>query len=170
MIAELQRVAASQALQIEARLLAAECLSELDAQDFDGAISTFAGLNTIEDMPRLTQNLAGRLKPHGCVILHALNTFCFWEWAVHLDRARRTEVRIGGQIVPHQLYDPFTLWRDAFAPSFDLRRVYALSIIAGLPLVRRFPFAASSLFALDSIVGRMFPAVGDFFVIELEKR
>jgi 2-polyprenyl-3-methyl-5-hydroxy-6-metoxy-1,4-benzoquinol methylase len=170
MIAQLQRVAASQAAQIEARLLAAECLSELDSRDFDGAISTFAGLNTIEDMPRLARNLAERLKPHGHVILHALNTFCFWEWAAHLDRTRRTEVRIGGHNVPHRLYDPFRLWRDAFALFFDLQSVYALSVIAGLPLVRRFRFADGLLFALDSSLGRVFPTAGDFFVIDLEKR
>jgi SAM-dependent methyltransferase len=175
MVAELKQTAARRGLQIEAQVLAAECLDELDARDMDGAISTFAGLNTMDDLPRLAQNLAERLKPHGRVLVHALNAFCLWRWVADRKgvRSRREgmwQVPIGGQIVPHRVYNPFALWRTAFAEQFDLRRAYALSVIAGLPLIKRFSFAAGPLFALDRIMGQMFPATGDFFVVELEKR
>ena len=80
------------------------------------------------------------------------------------------EVSIGKQIVQHRVYNPFALWRIAFADYFDVRRVYGLSVVAGLPLMKRFPCAGHPLFALDRILGRVFPAAGDFFVIELEKR
>ncbi len=175
MVAELRQTAARRGLRIEAQVLAAECLDELDARDLDGAISTFAGLNTMDDLPGVAQNLAERLKPHGRVLVHALNTFCFWRWVADRKGAgsRREgmwQVSIGGQVVPHRVYNPFALWRTMFAEQFDLRRVYALSVIAGLPLIERYSFAAHPLFALDQVTGRIFPATGDFFVVELEKR
>ena len=175
MIAELKRMATRHGVQVDAHVLPAECLDGLDSHNLAGAISTFAGLNTMDGLPQLAQNLAERLKPHGRVVLHALNSFCFWKWATRLsgsglDHDRTREVFIGGQKVSHQLYSPFALGRMAFATHFDTRRVYGLSVVAGLPIITRFPYAMRPLFALDRILGRVFPAAGDFFVIELEKR
>jgi SAM-dependent methyltransferase len=174
MVAELKQTAARRGVQVDARMMPAECLDELDVRDLDGVISTFAGLNTMDDLPRLAQNLAERLKPHGRVLVHALNAFCLWKWVTDSKGKPRREgiwqITIGGQVVPHRVYNPFALWRTAFAEQFDLRRAYALSVVAGLPLVKRFSFAAGPLFALDRIMGQMFPATGDFFVVELEKR
>jgi SAM-dependent methyltransferase len=171
MIAELKSTAMRRGAQVDARVLPAERLDELDARDLDGAISTFAGLNTMEDLPRLARNLAERLKPHGRVLVHALNAFCLWKWMIGFE-TRREQVRqvsIGGQIVPHRTYDPFTL-RTAFASHFDLRRAYGLSVLAGLPIIKRLPHATRPLFALDRILGCILSATGDFFVVELEKR
>jgi len=192
MIAELKRAAMRCGVQVDALVLPTERLGELDLHNLAGAMSAFAGLNTMDGLPRLARDLAERLRPHGRVILHALSSFCFWKWAAancHSERSERsasrscgtgtlrlaqgdklTRVTIGGQIVPHQLYNPFTLWHAAFAEHFDIRCVYGLSVVAGLPLIKRFPYAARPLFALDRILGRVFPAAGDFFVIELEKR
>lgn len=175
MIAQLRQSAAQRGLQVEAHVLLAERLAELDVYELDGAISTFAGLNTMDNLPRLAQNLAERLKPHGRVLLHALSAFCLWKRFAHHGESRPYrqdvyEVSIGGQIVPHRMYNPFTLWRMAFADYFDIRRVYALSVVASLPLVKRFPLAMHPLFALDRIAGHVLPAAGDFFVVELEKR
>jgi hypothetical protein len=174
-VAELKQTAARRGVRVDAHVLPAECLDELDVRDLDGAISTFAGLNTMNDLPRLARVLAERLKPHGRVLVHALNAFCFWRWAADRKGARSRregmwQVSIGGQIVPHRVYNPFALWRTTFADQFDLRRVYALSVIAGLPLIKRYSFAAHPLFALDQVIGRIFPAAGDFFVVELERR
>jgi SAM-dependent methyltransferase len=175
MIAGLKQSAARRGVQVDARVLPAECLDELDAHNLAGAISTFAGLNTMNDLPRLVQNLAERLKPHGRVLVHALNAFCFWRWVADRKGARSRregmcQISIGGQVVPHRVYNPFALWRAAFAQQFDLRRVYALSVVVGLPFIKRFPYAARPLFALDRIMGQVLPAAGDFFVVELEKR
>jgi SAM-dependent methyltransferase len=175
MVAELKRTATRRGVSVDARVLPAECLDELSVRDLDGAISTFAGLNTMNDLPRLARALAERLKPQGRVLVHALNTFCLWRWVADRNgvRSRREgmcQVSIGRQIVPHRVYGPFALWRAAFAQQFDIRRVYALSVVAGLPLIKRFPFAARPLFALDRIAGHVLPAAGDFFVMELGKK
>ncbi len=160
MIAELRRNAARRGVRIEARVLAAEHLSKLDAQ-FDGAISTFAGLNTIDDLPRLARDLAARVKPRGRVILHALSATCLWHRPSRFWKPGRSLVR-------HRLYNPFEL-RGAFIPYFGTREIYALSVIAAPAVVNRLPRVAPLIFRLDRALGKLFPARGDFFVLDLER-
>ncbi len=171
MLAQARGMADRAGVELDTRVLPAERLGELGLRNLDGAISTFGGLNTIADMPRLARDLSDCVRPGGRVILHALNRFCFWEWARGhaVDRRRTKEVQIGQAAVPHQFYNPFDLGA-IFAPYFNLRSAYALSVVAAPSLVRRFPSAAPMFFALDRVAGRLFPAAGDFFVLELERR
>lgn len=174
MIAELQQMLADRALAIEARVLPAERLTELEADNFDGAITTFAGLNTITDLSQLAYDLSVRLKPGGRLVIHALNSFCIWQWSAALlrgrSRQRRIDTDLGGQLIQHQLYRPNKMWRTHFAAYFDRRSLYGLSIIAAPPIVNHWPRLSRGLFTLDRIVGRIFPAAGDFFVIEMVRR
>jgi ubiquinone/menaquinone biosynthesis C-methylase UbiE len=175
MIAELQRRANELGVQLDARVLSAEKLDLLEIDRVDGALAAFAGLNTIEDLSRLSRNLARLLNPNGRVILHALNSFCLWE-AInrvlhgHLPQARKEQTLIGGECVVHQFYDPFVIFREAFAAEFALREVYGLSVIAAPTWIRRVPRIAPLILSLDRIVGRAWPSAGDFFVIDLELR
>ncbi len=175
MIAELQRAAAQGGLTVETHVQPVEHLAQLELCDLDGAISTFGGLNTVQGLPRLAQNLSSCLKPRGRVILHALNDFCFWQVLSNLAHARMqltrgTELHVGQAVMAHRFYNPFALWRDAFYRYFAPREVYALSVVAAPALVKRYPYAARAFFTLDRIAGQVFPAAGDFFVMELEKR
>jgi SAM-dependent methyltransferase len=153
----------------------AERLDELDLS-FDGAISTFAGVNLIADMPRLAENLARAIRPGGRAILHGLNQWCFWYAAANRLRPRgeRSErsgqLRVGSARIAHRLYDPFALWHAAFEKNFILREAYALSVIAAPALVNRLPRLVPVLFWIDRRVGRVAPAAGDFFVLDLERR
>lgn len=167
MIAQLRLAAAPYGPAVDAQVLAAEQLSQLDTGVFDGAISAFAGINTIQDLPRLAGDLAARLRPRGRVILHALSSRCWWRSAFRQGRAA---VHIGGQVVEHCAYDPSSLWREAFACSFDLRHMYALSIAAAPPIVARIPHLTAGLFVLDRVIGGLLPARGEFFVLELSRR
>ncbi|HEY2592529.1 MAG TPA: class I SAM-dependent methyltransferase, partial [Chloroflexota bacterium] len=144
MIDELHRCARQRGLSIDARVLPAEQLGLLQAGAFDGALAAFAGLNTIDDLTGLSRNLARVLKPSGRVVLHALNAFCLWETVNGLLHGRRPRPRhehtpIGSEIVTHRYYDPFVLWRTAFAPEFRCRQVYALSVLAAPTWLRRAP-------------------------------
>jgi SAM-dependent methyltransferase len=175
MTQELERKAERRGLSIETHVLAAEELAKLALSGLDGAISTFGGLNTVHGMPRLAAELANCVKPCGRVILHALNHFCLWQTvrsAAHgrIRCARTADIHLGPAVIPHRFYDPFALWRDVFAGDFALREVYALSVVAAPPLMRRFPRAAPMLLALDRFTGHLFPGAGDFFVLDLEKR
>ncbi len=160
MIAELRRTAP----ELDTRVLPAERLSELAGQNFDGAISTFGGLNTIEDLQLLAHDLSSCLNPCGRVILHALNEFCLWQ-------GRRTDrtIQLGGFSVPHHFYHPLKLWSTTFARYFEPREVYALSVVAAPSLVRRMPRVAPWLFAADRRIGHILITAGDFFVMELVK-
>ncbi len=172
MIAELRKNLVRRGLPIDARVLAAERLSELEER-YDGAISTFAGLNLIADLPRVEENLARAVRPGGCVILHGLNRFCLWQAAASALRHRGERggaLRVGGERVAHFLYDPFALWRAAFAPHFKLRQAYGLSVVAAPALVERTGRLAPAIFLADRITGRILPAAGDFFVLDLERR
>ena len=179
MIAELQRRAAEGGLQVDARVLAAERLETLDPSGalppFDGALAGFAGLNTIDDLPGLSRNLARLLKPRGRVVVHALNSVCLWEilntlFHGRLPRARQLQTTIGGETIAHPFYDPFTVWREAFSAEFDLREVYALSVIAAPTWVRRVGRFAPAVLQVDRLIGRGLPNAGDFFVMDLQKR
>jgi ubiquinone/menaquinone biosynthesis C-methylase UbiE len=175
MLAELQRRAANANLEIETRVLAAEALDQFDADAFDAAISSFAGINTTENIPQLARHLARLLKPRGRVILHALNSSCAWETLNHLahlraPRARNTQTRIGGERVALHFYHPRVLYQDAFASEFTLREMYALSVLAAPTWLKRAGALAPTLWQMDCALGRLFPARGDFFVMDLEKR
>jgi 2-polyprenyl-3-methyl-5-hydroxy-6-metoxy-1,4-benzoquinol methylase len=176
MLEQLKTRAARRGLPIDARVLTAEQLREVNLQGFDGALSTFAGLNTIENFRWLARDLAQAIRPGGRLLLHALNNFCFWEWAQHAARgqfrfARRTQLRVGAMFVPQRVVNPFALWRENFAPYFELRQVYAQSVLAAPSFAQRIRSRAgrAALFALDRAAGRLFPAWGDFFVAELER-
>jgi hypothetical protein len=85
-------------------------------------------------------------------------------------RKRNEHTPIGEEIVTHRYYDPFVLWREAFAPDFRRRQVYALSVIAAPTWLRRAPRFAPVVLQLDGGLGRVWPNAGDFFVMDLEKR
>jgi SAM-dependent methyltransferase len=175
MTACLQENAARQGLNVDARVWPAERLGELGLERFDGALCAFAGLNTIDDLRQLSVDLARLLKPGGRVVLHALNSFCVWETANRLLHGRRPGPRqertcIGDQLIQHRFFDPLVLWREAFAPEFRRREVYALSVIAAPTWVRRLGSLGPLVLRLDGMVGHALPRAGDFFVLDLEKR
>jgi hypothetical protein len=109
-------------------------------------------------------------------VVHALSSFCLWEAINRLlhgqwPAPRNERTPIGGQLVVHRFYDPLLLFREAFAAEFVRRDVYALSLIAAPPWLRRAPsFVARPVLCFDGLVGRAFPGAGDFFVLDLEKR
>ena len=175
MIDELRRRANRRGLSLDSRVLAAEHLGRLQAGTFDGALAAFAGLNTIDNLACLSKNLARMLRPRGRVIVHALNAFCLWEMLNGLLHGRWPQPRhehtpIGDEIVSHRYYDPFVLWREAFARDFRLRQVYALSVLAAPTWLRRAPRLTPLVLRLDGRLGRIWPNAGDFFVMDLEKR
>lgn len=175
MLQELQRRARAEQVQVETRVLAAEMLDLLDGSRFDAAVSGFAGINTIEEPPQLAHNLARLVKPRGRVILHALNANCIWEKAnqiAHgqLPRTRTAGTRIGGEQVALHFFNPHELFPSAFAAQFTLRELYGLSLVTAPTWMKRAGLLAPALFRADRIVGRVLPAAGDFFVMDLERR
>ncbi|MBV9355007.1 MAG: methyltransferase domain-containing protein [Chloroflexi bacterium] len=177
MLAELERRARRRGVAVETRVAAAEHLDtlSLEPESFDGALTAFAGLNTIADLPRLSTNLARLLKPRARLVVHALNAFCLWE-TLHLilrgdrPRPRVGRTRIGGELVHYRFYQPYQLWHAALAPQFALRQVYAMSVLVPPAWTRRTGRLTPLVLGLDGLVGRALPTAGDFFVLDLERR
>lgn len=174
MIRELRRSAVHRGLQIDSFVLPAEQLGTLNRAPFDGAISTFGGINTMRNLPELAKQLHAKLKPDGALIIHGLNSFCFWQWVRGLRRGRLTArgdtINLNQELGANHFYNPYTLWRESFKPYFALENVYAQSIIAAPPLAINYRRAANALFAVDRALGRFSPASGDFFVMQLRRR
>jgi ubiquinone/menaquinone biosynthesis C-methylase UbiE len=177
MLSELERRALRRGVAVTTRVAAAEHLDTLplEPESFDGALAAFAGLNTIADLPSLSKKLARLLKPRGRVVFHALNAFCLWETLHLLVRGYRPRPRvgrtcIGGELVRYRFYQPYRLWRGAFAPEFALRQVSAMSVLVPPAWTRRTGRLTPLVLGLDGLVGRVLPAAGDFFVLDLERR
>jgi ubiquinone/menaquinone biosynthesis C-methylase UbiE len=183
MIGQLRAKADRAGLEIEARVGDAADLSAWPDGAFDGIVSAFAGLNTM-DLERFAAEAARVLGPGGRMLLHVLAPAGVWALARPLVRlrfrvawemARRRErtTEIAGSPVHLTLLPPLATYRRWFAGAFRLRRAYALGFLwprranALLPgLLRR------ALGTLEPILGRL-PVVreaGRFFVLELERR
>jgi SAM-dependent methyltransferase len=184
MLAALQEKAAACGLagRIETRAGDAAGLEGWPAGAFDGAISSFAGLNTV-DLPRFAAAAARVVRPGGRVVLHLLAPAGGWERlrlaaggrlaeARRLGRRRELTVAIAGQPVRHALLPAADLYRRCFAPAFRLRRRYGLGwlwprrISPLIPAVLRRPLAR-----LDALLGRCDPwrAWSRFYVLDLER-
>jgi SAM-dependent methyltransferase len=170
--------------RVTATVLDISDLASLPDQAFDGAISAFAGLNTVEDLASVADQLARILRPRAPVVFHLLNRFSLWEWLGLVFRGRWTDARelgstgrrafqIGGRAVEHVLYEPSGAYRYSFAKHFRLRRSFGLGIFRPPHTVGRVPsFVVRGLEYLDRFAGGTEPFVrwGRFFVLELEHR
>ncbi len=161
---------------IETRLVD---FNELDLnEEFDGIISTFAGLNTSPDLRLFAKSAARLLRPGGVLFIHLLNRWCLLEIARHFVRlnwrqgwravtSNLMDVNIGGALISHYLYSPFTLYSQIFASDFHLSQVSGHGIIR--PVGSRW---GTPLKNLDKGLGGMFPfsSLGSFFSLELIRK
>jgi SAM-dependent methyltransferase len=168
---------------VDARVLRIEELTLLDPERFDGLISAFAALSTLNDLSKFAQDAARLVRPGGRLVLHMLNRFSLWEWlgyvarrdwpAAHrVGRLRGRLFTIGGQNVPHTLYFPCETYRRFFARHFALRSAYGLGALRPPHTVHRIP--ASVVRALEWLDVRtgawpLLKNAGRFFVLDLER-
>jgi SAM-dependent methyltransferase len=180
MIAQLRSKAERAGLQIEARVGDAADLSAWPAGSFDGILSAFAGLNTV-DLERFAADAARLLRPGGRLIVHLLAPAGVWSRLrlvsrLRLGQARKLadrrdrDVPIGGHTVHHALPSPQETYQRWFAPHFELRRCYALGFL--------WPQSANALLPghVRHLLGRLEPhlgalpllrGAGRFFVLEM---
>jgi len=160
---------------VEARALAVADFCQLQDQ-FDGAISAFAGLNTA-DLRRFAED-AARLV-HGRMVLHMLNHFSLWEWLGGVAHGswrgpkRARTFRIGERHVPHTLYSPGEAYARYFAQSFRLRAAYSLGSLRPPHTVTRLPRPVVNTLEWIDVRAGALPGLRDsgrFFVLDLERR
>jgi ubiquinone/menaquinone biosynthesis C-methylase UbiE len=151
---------------------------------FEGIISSFAGLNTLESMRALAADASRLLVPDGRMIVHLLNPRSLRAWLALLARGRWTDARslgregervflLDGNPVPHYLYRGETLYARDFAPHFRLERIYGLGVCVASPVnppgSRSLPGALARLESHDA-ARRILRNWGRFVVLELRRR
>jgi SAM-dependent methyltransferase len=114
------------------------CIADFNKLDlsgeFDGVISTFAGLNTSRDLRPFAKDAARLLRPGGVLFIHLLNRWPIADIARHFIGLNwsnvwraivspQRQVNIGDVLIPHYLYSPLSLYRRAFAAYFRLNRI-----------------------------------------------
>jgi SAM-dependent methyltransferase len=169
---------------IEFRVLATEEIGMLEEGPFDGVFSNFSGLNCVDDLAAVRQNLARLLKPGALVVLCMLGRFVPWEmlwFLMHGDAGkamRRLRVNGGCNAEAGALKVHYYSRREivrSFAPEFRLRKWKGLGIALPPSYVenwaRRFPKVTSALDGADRRLGSIpgFRNMADFVLLEFER-
>ena len=149
---------------------------EIDGQ-FDGIITTFAGLNTSSDLDSFAGRAARLLRPGGTLFIHLLNRWPFsdivrqfikfrWLDAWLTIKMNPRNVNLGGISIPHYLYSPLSLYRQVFARHFQLSHIEGQGIIR--PLDAKW---GGRLEHLERQLASRFPfySLGVFFSLELTR-
>ena len=143
---------------------------------FDGVISNFGGLNTINTWPQLAGSLSKIVKPGGVVLLVPMGPLCPWEMGWYLGHLRpktafrrfgEASANIGGTEIP-VWYPSVRELRGAFAPWFA--HVETSSLGLWLPpsylghFVDRFPRLFTQLNAFENATARLTGGWGDHYI------
>ncbi len=170
---------------IELRQLEIERLDELTLEYhgvFDGAFSSFGGLNCVADLERVAASLAELVKPGARVVLCVMGPFVPWEWAWFTARgqvrhaARRFARRGVAWRGTTVRYPSIRVLRRAFRGSFALRRSAGLGVLLpptyAEPWARRNPRLLERLDRWERHVESwpLVPWLGDHYLVELVRR
>ncbi len=177
--------------RVSLRQLAAGDLAELlriyETGSFAGAYSSFGPLNCEPDLPKVAAGLHALLRPHGRVVIMAINRFHPFEfawYAVHGDLRRATRRWSGyaeGTVSPNlpdrvpTYYHTPRAFARAFAPNFRLVRYHAVLLLLPPPylahLLERYPrlFRAGARLERRIAAWPVLRGLGDHFVLELER-
>jgi SAM-dependent methyltransferase len=170
---------------VDFRVLPTEDIGMLNSEaPFDGAFSNFSGLNCVEDLRPVAEDLARLLKHGAPVLLCMMGRFVPWEiawFSVHgnFPRAvRRLGKGMVRQVEGGTLRVRFWSMKQiarAFAPEFRLQQWRGIGI--GVPpsylehWARRFPGVTRALARADNRVGSLplFRSAGDCVLLKLER-
>jgi SAM-dependent methyltransferase len=163
--------------------LAAEDLSQLADEGFDGAFSNFAALNCVRDLSSVARGLAQLVRPRAAIVLVVFGVCPPGEWIVEavrgnpraiFRRVSRGDVsaRLGGREFLVRYHRASDIAR-AFAPWFRMTRRRGIGVCvppsAAEPWISRHPRLLSLLDRLDRIVSRPLAMLGDHVLYRLER-
>lgn len=160
--------------KLAAQVAAAEDLGAIEGR-FDGAWSTFAGLNCVTDLAPVGRGMARLLKPGASAMLVVFGTACPVEMLVEGMRRRPRNIlrRAARGPVPARLnghdftviYHRRHMLERAFAPWFAPAGRRGIGVFvppsAAEPWISRRPHFLAMLEALDEVAGRPLAVFGD---------
>lgn len=165
------------------RRMKAEDIGRLPSKSFDGIVSGFGALNTVQNLSLFAENGANLLRPGGRMLLHFVGPASLWEWLYLVRRARLAELvrfgrmperefSIGGVLVEHHLRRPKSMYRHYFESRFELVDCYALGALRPPPNVHVSDLLERILERLERAFRRHWPVVnlGRFYVLHLKRR
>ena len=169
---------------VEFRVLDNESIGALAQEGpFDGAFSSFSGLNCVEDLPGVVRGLAFLLPPGARVVAGMMGRLVPWEIAWFLahgkpaeafGRLRRDRGREKAGSVAVRNYSVREI-ESAFSPGFRLKRWEGLGIAVPPSYMehwaRRLPRVTTALSAVDLRMGwvPLFRNLGDGVLLEFER-
>ncbi len=149
---------------------------------FDGAVSSFGGLNLVADVEPVATGLARLLRPGARVVVSAMGRLVPWEWGWYLAQLRPREGfrRLRSDGVTWRgcrvFYPSVAAVRRAFASEFECRGVGAIGVLLPPPYANawaaRHPALMTRLDALERRCERWWPLsrLADHYIIEFERR
>jgi SAM-dependent methyltransferase len=171
---------------ISLRILPTENLSALrNEPPFDGVFSNFSGLNCVEDLSTVANDLASLLKPGAHAVFSLMGRFVPWEvaWFLAHGNARAAFRRLSNATTssrePAALKIQHPSVKDLerlFSPSFRLLRWKGVGITVPPTYLerwaRRFPAVIHTLAGLDRAIERIpgLRNMADCVVLEFERQ
>jgi hypothetical protein len=164
---------------VEVRRLAIEDLGTLSGP-FDGAFSSFGGMNCVADLGAAARSLGSLLPPGAPLLLCVMGPLVPWEWLYYLGRGvpgkafRRLApggVEWRGTTVR---YPSIRTLRRAFAPWFRCERVAAVGALLPPTYLEawtaRHPRLLAGLARWERRTERLLPWLADHYLTELVRR
>jgi SAM-dependent methyltransferase len=177
-----EMVAVATGRGVDARQLRAESIAELASLGpFDGALSNFGGLNCVADLGAVIDGLADCVRPGGTALLCIMGPAVPWEWIWYLLHGQpRKAFRRFAKValwrgIPIR-YPSVRSMRRLLAPSFDVRRVWALGVLIppsyAESWVQRHPRTLAALARGERRIERWPGAaqLADHYVLEVARR
>lgn len=171
---------------VDFRVLDTEKIETLTVEaPFDGAFSNFSGLNCVQDISRVADNLARLLKPGARLLLCIVGRFSPWEMAWHLAHGKpvvavrsfrrkpTAELSSKGAVSVH--YPSVRDVRRMFAPKFRLRGWKGIGVAVPPscldPIGRMFPRVVGGLAKIDRYLSRapICRSLGDCVLLHFER-
>jgi hypothetical protein len=154
-----------------------------DPRRFDGVLSNFSGLNCVEDLQSVSENLAELVRPGASLVLCFCTRICLTEVLYFIfqrqpqkaqRRWRSTSARVGGRSMP-VYYPTLSQLRTVFSPHFVLRECTGVGVaippsyLESLVSVR--PRLLRILCVLERLLARLpvLRTVGDHMVLRFER-
>jgi ubiquinone/menaquinone biosynthesis C-methylase UbiE len=155
--------------------LASEHINEISYRaPFDGAFSNFAGLNCVEDLGHVSDELAGLIRPGGYMLLCLCSRACLSEilyfgfrlkWKEALRRCRgHARIQVRGVQVAVQ-YPTLRQLKRIFSPWFALREVRAVGLAIPPSYLESWVSRHENLFRALVRIDRLLRSLPEFRVL-----